>query len=100
MGWEHDEVLSRRAILRGTLIAGCCLIAPIVLLGACSKGTDSAVPALPEKLSKDEAKYQEQPKGTQKCSNCAKFNSAKKTCQRVEGLVSPEGWCVLWAGNA
>jgi hypothetical protein len=96
----QDEILSRRAVLRGALIAGCCLMAPITLLGACSKSADSTAPALPEKLPKADVKYQEQPKGAQKCSNCMQFNSAKKTCNRVEGPVSPEGWCSLWARNA
>jgi hypothetical protein len=96
----QDEILSRRAVLRGALITGCCLFVPVTLLGACSKETESGAPTLPGKLSKDEVKYQDQPKGTQTCSNCMNFNSAKKTCNRVEGPVSPEGWCVLWARNA
>jgi hypothetical protein len=96
----RDEILSRRTVLRNALLAGCCLIAPITLLGACSKGTESGAPTLPGKLSKEEVKYQDQPKGTQACSNCAKFNSAKKTCQSVEGTISPDGWCVLWVRNA
>jgi hypothetical protein len=96
----QDEILSRRVVLHGALIAGSCLIAPITLLAACSKGADSTAPKLPEKLSKEEVKYQEQPKGAQQCSNCMQFNSAKKICNRVEGQVSPEGWCVLRARNA
>ncbi len=96
----QKEILSRRAALRGVLITGCCLFIPVALLGACSKGDDSAAPKLPEKLSKAEVKYQAQPKGEQQCGNCMNFNSAKKTCNRVEGPVSPEGWCVLWARNA
>jgi hypothetical protein len=91
----QDEILSRRTVLRGALVAGCCLITPITLLSACSKS-----PALPEKLSKTEVKYQAQPNGEQKCSNCMNFNSSKKTCSRVEGPVSPDGWCVLWGRNA
>jgi hypothetical protein len=96
----QDEILSRRAALRSVLMAGYCLFIPITLLGACSKGNESDAPKLPEKLSKADAKYQAQPKGEQECSNCMNFNSAKKTCSRVEGTVSPEGWCVLWARNA
>jgi hypothetical protein len=96
----RNEILSRRTVLRGALIAGCCLIAPVTLLGACSKGTESGAPTLPEKLPKADVKYQDLPKGAQTCSNCMQFNSAKKTCNRVEGPVSPEGWCILWARNA
>jgi hypothetical protein len=96
----RNELLSRRNVLRNALIAGCCLFVPVTLLGACSKGTESEAPTLPGKLSKDEVKYQNQPSGTQKCSNCMNFNSAKQTCNRVEGQVSAEGWCMLWARNA
>ena len=96
----QDEIPSRRAVLRGALVAGCCLIAPITLLGACSRGAEADATALARKLSKSEVKYQAQPNGEQKCSNCMNFNSSKKTCSRVEGLVSPDGWCVLWGRNA
>jgi hypothetical protein len=96
----QEEILSRRTVLRNVLMAGCCLFIPVALLGACSKGNESDTPKLPEKLSKAEVKYQDQPKGTQKCSNCMNFNSAKKTCNRVEGPISPDGWCVLWGRNA
>ena len=96
----RDEILSRRTALRSMVIAGCCLFMPVALLGGCSKGTESDTPTLPGKLSKAEVKYQAQPKGAQQCSNCMNFNSAKQTCNRVEGPVSPEGWCALWAGNA
>jgi hypothetical protein len=97
---KQDELLSRRTVLRNALIAGCCLFVPVTLLGACSKGAESDTPTLPGKLSKSEVKYQNQPNGTQQCSNCMNFNSVKQTCNRVEGPVSPEGWCVLWARNA
>ena len=96
----QKEILTRRDVLHGVLIAGSCLFLPISLLGACSRSTESDTPAALKKLSRVEVKYQDQPKGTQSCGNCMNFNSAKKTCSRVEGLVSPEGWCVLWGRNA
>jgi hypothetical protein len=96
----QDELLSRRTVLRSGLVAAFCLFVPITLLGACSKGTESNTPALLKKLSKAAVKYQGQPMGTQACSNCMNFNSAQKTCQRVEGEVSPDGWCTLWGANA
>jgi hypothetical protein len=96
----QDEILSRRAVLRGALVAGCSLFVPITLLGACSKGAESAAPTLARKQSQAEVRYQAQPNGVQKCSNCMNYNSAKNICNRVEGPVSPEGWCVLWGRNA
>jgi hypothetical protein len=94
------KLLSRRTVLRGGLVAGVCLFVPITLLGACSRGTESNTPALLKKVSRAVAKYQDHPMGTQTCSNCMNFNSAQKTCQRVEGEVSPDGWCILWGANA
>jgi hypothetical protein len=99
-GVTQVELLSRRTVLRDGLVAGFCLFVPITLLGACSRETESNTPALLKKVSREAAKYQDQPMGTQTCSNCMNFNSAQKTCQRVEGEVSPDGWCILWGANA
>jgi hypothetical protein len=52
------------------------------------------------KLSKAQAKYQEQPKGDQNCANCMHFIAESSTCQVVEGKVSPNGWSMLWAKKA
>ena len=48
-----------------------------------------------QKVSKDQAKYQDQPKGEQKCANC-NFFVEPNACETVEGDISPEGWCQLW----
>lgn len=52
------------------------------------------------KLSQAQAKYQNQPKGDQQCSNCMHFVAESSTCKVVEGKVSPNGWCMLWAKKA
>jgi hypothetical protein len=44
--------------------------------------------------------YQLQPKGEQKCANCANFIAASNTCKQVDGQISPEGWCALWIKKA
>ena len=41
--------------------------------------------------------YQTQPKGEQKCSGCMHFIAESNTCKLVEGQISPDGWCTLWA---
>ena len=51
------------------------------------------------KTSQAQAKYQGQPKGDQKCSKCVHFIAASNTCQVVDGQVSPEGWCTLFAAK-
>jgi hypothetical protein len=51
------------------------------------------------KTSQAAAKYQGQPKGNQKCGNCMHFIAESNTCKVVEGSVSPEGWCTLFAAK-
>lgn len=80
----HD--LKRRALLRAALAAGCMLCLPQV--GRAQSG----------KVSKTQAKYQDKSKGNQNCSKCLHF-VADNTCKVVEGKVSPQGWCQLWAAK-
>jgi hypothetical protein len=94
---KQDEILSRRAVLRAGLMLSCSLFVPITLISSPANG--ATAPATP-KLAKAGVKYQAQPKGAQKCSLCTNYIAASKTCQRVEGAVSPDGWCVLWAKKA
>lgn len=69
--------------------------------GAPSTGAPaSGATAQGGKLSQAQAKYQNQPKGDQQCSNCMHFVAESSTCKVVEGKVSPSGWCMLWAKKA
>ena len=81
----HDP--KRRAVLRAALTAGCMLCLPAV--GRARSG----------KVSKAQAKYQDTPKGKQNCAKCLHFVAADSTCKVVEGKVSPQGWCQLWAAK-
>jgi len=60
---------------------------------------DSSTPAA-AKVSQASVQYQTQPKGDQKCSLCQHFIAESNTCKLVEGQISPEGWCTLWAKKA
>lgn len=120
------QELQRRTVLRGLLAAGCALCLPMVT-GCernPSPGTNASPPdagggqapsAMPPgtsaqpggtgpagesagvKLSQAAAEYQDQPKGDQSCDKCMHFISGSGTCKVVEGQVSPQGWCKLWA---
>jgi hypothetical protein len=48
------------------------------------------------KLSKQQAEYQDSPKGIQMCATCTLFE-APHSCKVVEGEVSPSGWCKAYA---
>jgi hypothetical protein len=52
--------------------------------------------AADEKLSKQQAEYQDSPKGIQMCAACSLFE-APHSCNVVEGDVSPSGWCKAYA---
>lgn len=112
----HADVPSRRLVLRQALGIGCVLCLPIVLSGCDSKPGGSSPPAgaatptpatgvapataatsTPAKMTQANARYQMQPKGEQKCGNCANFIAGSNTCKLVDGQISPEAWCTIWA---
>lgn len=54
--------------------------------------------------SKTALQYQDHPKGTSACANCANFvpgrdPQADGGCTIVAGNISPKGWCLAYAGN-
>jgi hypothetical protein len=56
----------------------------------------SARSAKAAKASKAAVAYQDSPKGDRNCANCRLF-IAPNACKQVEGSVSPNGWCKIWA---
>jgi hypothetical protein len=48
------------------------------------------------KMSQKAVGYQETPKGPQSCANCVLFE-APNACKNVDGTISPQGWCNIWA---
>lgn len=48
-----------------------------------------------EMHTKEEAKYQDQPKNGNKCSQCEMWVAPNK-CEGVSGKISPNGWCVYF----
>lgn len=63
------------------------------MAGAAVIGTST--PAQPAKMSQQAAKYQETPKGDQRCDNCVLFE-APSSCKSVDGTISPQGWCMIY----
>lgn len=107
-GAMNEEIPSRRVVLRGALAVGCGLCLPIAFsgckkaetpAGAPGSSADKATQATANKVSQASVQYQTQPKGEQKCSTCANF-IAPNSCKLVDGQISPEGWCNLWAKKA
>jgi hypothetical protein len=57
--------------------------------------------AVAQKMSKEAAKYQPNPKDGQRCDNCQFWippeGDGPGGCKVVEGDIAPEAWCVLYA---
>jgi hypothetical protein len=94
----------RRLLLRGAVALCGTLCLPAMaksnrgFSGPAASTKDQELAAGP-KVSKAQVKYQEQPKGNQMCATCQQFISPN-SCKLVEGKISPNGWCVLWARKA
>lgn len=91
---------SRRTLLRrGITIAAVGAVASTGLLKA------GPARAQAGKASQAVAMYQATPHGADQCDNCIHFIPGKTpkdagTCKVVEGNVSPQGWCVMYARKA
>lgn len=80
--------LSRRALFPTMFLSAAAVGA------ALSLGTGMA--EAQSKTSKKVAKYQDHPNKGQQCSDC-RFFRPPKSCQLVEGDISPNGWCSFFA---
>ena len=82
------ETISRRALLGGAALA----------VGAAATIRTSRRAAAQQKVSQADAKYQDQPKGQQRCEICLNFQPPN-VCQFVESPISPKGWCQYFAAK-
>jgi High potential iron-sulfur protein len=53
-------------------------------------------PARGAKVSQSTVSYQSSPKGDQRCGTCKQFEPPS-ACRLIDGKISPQGWCKLWA---
>ena len=88
---------SRERISRADVLKGI-----IVLPALAATFADLTREAQAAKSSKAAVKYQNHPKGSQRCGGCrffikGKTANANGACQIVSGSISPSGWCVAWA---
>ena len=81
--------ISRRHVL--TIAAGA---AGASITGATAV-IGTSTPAKAAKAPQKIVKYQDTPKGEQRCENCVQFE-APSTCKTVEGTVTAQGWCTVY----
>jgi len=89
-----DTRPSRRSVLHGVSSAFAAAVSVSVLPGHAraqsSENTSS------EKMTKARAEYQNMPNGIYSCAICTLF-VPPDVCKVVEGQVSPDGWCRVFA---
>jgi hypothetical protein len=85
-GIRKLSLLTRRTLLR----TGGGALAAVSIFGLAARK------AIAAKVSQATAGYQNSPKGDQKCANCSQF-MPPNACGQVDGNISPDGWCKLWA---
>jgi hypothetical protein len=85
---ESSRTICRRKFLGYTAL--------LVTLGSALMRRDAQAQT---KMSQEQARYQGQPKGERKCADCKYFVADQGACQRVEGKISANGWCMLWAAK-
>jgi hypothetical protein len=83
---RHDGQVSRRVALTGTAF----------ILGSAAVAAAVEQARAQQKISQANAKYQSTPKGDQRCDGCINFQPPN-ACKFVEGDISPNGWCSLFA---
>ena len=94
MNEDLDRKISRRTLLKGAaVVMGVALTSVFTGRARAAKATKAAM------------KYQDTPKGDQKCSNCkffvpGKTPTAEGACQVVEGSISPQGWCTAYSKSS
>ncbi len=86
---QDTDKLSRRTLLGGAA----------ALVGAGTASLIATPAAAQSKTPQTAAKYQDHPQGQSKCSGCVQFQ-APAACKVVEGKISPEGWCQLFAAKS
>jgi hypothetical protein len=80
--------LSRRGVL-GTAL---CAMGALPIIGTVIATDEARAQA---KMPKSAVAYQDHPKGSQDCSNCALFQPPS-ACKNVAGEISAKGWCSIW----
>jgi High potential iron-sulfur protein len=85
-----SQGISRRQVLTiAAGAAGASVTGGVTVIGI-------STPARAAKVAQQTVKYQDTPKGEQRCENCLQFE-APSTCKTVDGMVAAQGWCLVYA---
>jgi hypothetical protein len=85
---RFQRKISRRRLIEASVVIG----------GTAAIFAARSTAEAQSKMSQQAAKYQSEPKNGQRCSGCALFEPPS-ACKVVEGSISPNGWCQLFAAK-
>lgn len=85
----RSQGISRRQVLTVAAAAGASVTGAAAIIGI-------STAAQAAKVSQKIVKYQDTPKGEQRCETCVQFE-APSTCKVVDGTVAAQGWCTVYA---
>ena len=86
---ELNGISRRRVLTIAAGAAGASITGVTAVIG-------TSTSAQAAKVSQKSVKYQDTPKGEQRCDNCVQFE-APASCKTVDGTVAPQGWCMVYA---
>ena len=89
---ESSRISRRQALIIAAGAAGASITGATVVVGT----TASAQAA---KVAQKIVKYQDTPKGEQRCDNCDLFQPPS-SCKNVDGTIAPQGWCIVYRKKA
>jgi hypothetical protein len=81
--------ISRRQVL--TIAAGAAGASVTGAAAVIGTSTPAKAAKAPQKI----VKYQDTPKGEQRCDNCDLFE-APSSCKNVGGTIAAQGWCTVY----
>jgi len=84
-GRSSNKVSRRSLLLQG---AACAASAATIIAASANSAKANLLP-------QKSVQYQNTPKGDRQCSGCGLF-VAPNACKNVDGVISPNGWCMLW----
>lgn len=88
---KNPGALSRRGLLKASAYAA----GAAAVLGMAATGAEAQV----KKAAQKDAGYQDSPNAGKSCSTCRQFQ-APSSCSVVEGTISGNGYCRLYAKKA
>jgi hypothetical protein len=89
---DHESIGSSGKLSRRSMLLEGLVCASGIAAAALAASTSTAKAA---KLPQKAVAYRDSPNNGKKCSDCALFEPPK-SCKNVDGVISPDGWCVLW----